>query len=65
MGLFRDIYKKTKHAETRLFQEVSESSDDIIHWIQKEEKKLKKRMRIIKNIKGVCHFVLLTGIIFV
>ena len=65
MWLIYDIHpRKTGQEKTKILHEIFDTTHDIIGWAKKEEKKIEKRHKSLKKIKGVLHFLLLTSIIF-
>jgi len=65
MSLIYDIHpRKTGHEQTKILHEIFDTTHDVIDWAKKEEKKIEKRHKSLKKIKGVLHFLLLTSIIF-
>ncbi len=61
-----DIQHPQKRQEpTKIVREIFNTSHDIIDWAKKEEKKIEKKHKWVKNTRSVIHFFFLTGIIFV
>lgn len=66
MALIHDIQPAKKHQEpTKIVHEIFNTSHDIIDWAKKEEKKIEKKHKWIKDVRAILHFLFLTGIIFV
>lgn len=66
MTLMNDIQPRKKNLEpTKIVQEIFETSHDVIDWAKKEEKKIEKKHKWVKNVRAIMHFIFLTGIIFV
>jgi len=66
MTLMNDIQpRKGSHEPTKIVQEIFNTSHDVIDWAKKEEKKIEKKHKWVKNVRAMLHFVFLTGIIFV
>lgn len=66
MPLINDIQPRKKNLEpTKIVQEIFETSHDVIDWAKKEEKKIEKKHKWLKNVRAIMHFIFLTGIIFV
>lgn len=66
MPLIYDIHtNKSTREPTRIIDEIFDTTHDIIKWAQKEEIKIEKKHKWLKNIKSTVHFLLLTSIIFV
>lgn len=66
MTLINDIQPRKKNLEpTKIVQEIFETSHDVIDWAKKEEKKIEKKHKWLKNVRAIMHFIFLTGIIFV
>lgn len=66
MSLIYDIQPPKKGSEpTKIIHEIFDTSHDIIDWAKKEEKKIQKKHKWLKNIRWMLHFLFLTSIIFV
>lgn len=66
MTLINDIQPRKKNLEpTKIVQEIFNTSHDVIDWAKKEEKKIEKKHKWLKNVRAIMHFIFLTGIIFV
>jgi len=66
MPLIYDIHpKKTDSKPTKIVHEFFDTSHDVFDWAKKEEKKIEKKHKWVKNVRGMIHFLLLTSIIFV
>ncbi len=66
MTVMNDLQHPQKRQEpTKIVREIFNTSHDIIDWAKKEEKKIEKKHKWVKNTRSVIHFFFLTGIIFV
>lgn len=66
MSLIYDIHpKKTTKEPAKIVHEIFDSTHDIIDWAKKEEVKIEKKHRWLRNIRSMIHFVLLTSLLFV
>ena len=66
MALIYDIHpKKTAKEPAKIVHEIFDSTHDIIDWAKKEEIKVERKHKWLRNIRSVIHFVLLTSLLFV
>lgn len=66
MPLIYDIHRKKSHQEpTKIVRELFDTTHDVLEWAKKEEKKVEKKHKWIKNIRSTIHFILLTSLLFV
>jgi hypothetical protein len=66
MPLIYDIHpKKPTHEPTKIIHEIFDTTHDVIDWAKKEEIKIEKKHKWLRNIRSIIHFVLLTSMLFV
>ncbi len=66
MALIYDIHpKKTAKEPAKIVHEIFDTTHDIIDWAKKEEVKIEKKHRWLRNIRSFIHFILLTSLLFV
>jgi LPXTG-site transpeptidase (sortase) family protein len=66
MPLIYDIHpKKPTHEPTKIIHEIFDTTHDVIDWAKKEEIKIEKKHKWLKNVRSIIHFVLLTSMLFV
>lgn len=65
MPYWNDIHPQN-HTKKReiILGEIFDTSQDVIHWVKKEEKKIEKRHAWVRNLRSIIHFILMTSIIF-
>lgn len=66
MALIYDIHpKKPAKEPAKIVHEIFDTTHDIIDWAKKEEVKIEKKHRWLRNIRSFIHFILLTSLLFV
>lgn len=66
MALIYDIHpKKPAKEPAKIVHEIFDTTHDIIDWAKKEEVKIEKKHRWLRNIRSFIHFILLTSLLFI
>lgn len=66
MALIYDIHpKKPTKEPAKIVHEIFDTTHDIIDWAKKEEVKIEKKHKWLRNIRSFIHFILLTSLLFV